>query len=185
MKIREIVNPVMYHGGRGLEASYRDMMGNKAKQMEYGPGLYLTNNFETASKYAKGGGKVYRVEFRPGVDIADVTLSMDVVRGFLKTIRVANRKALMADLERYPDTIPAYMFLNLLVNNEVMTASNSKAFREFFVHQGIDYACHKGFGMNSREIICVIFNPKIIASVTPTKRVSADDYLLPVGITAH
>ena len=32
----------MWHGGRNLQLSYREVYGNKSKQMEYGPGLYLT-----------------------------------------------------------------------------------------------------------------------------------------------
>jgi hypothetical protein len=70
--------------------------------MEFGPGLYLTTAYETASKYAKGSRKLYRVFVNRGTDIRNVNLKVDVLKSFIQTI-LSNpkQKELMKNLERY------------------------------------------------------------------------------------
>lgn len=183
MRLYELMESTitMYHGGRGLEYTYREMLGNKSKQTEYGPGLYLTNNFETAQKYAKGGGSVYRVTFKRGRDIANATLDLDTVMDFVKRTKFANRKKLIADLESRK-VLRAETFLILLVNGDCLTPSTSILTRQFFVDSGIDLSIIQGFGANRSEVIAVIFNPEIIEKVERLKArdISVDDYILPV-----
>ena len=85
----------MWHGGRNLQLSYHEVYGNKSKQMEYGPGLYLTNFYSTAAKYAKGGGKTYLVKFQAGTEIRKITLDISNVMQFLKSHRFSNKTKLI------------------------------------------------------------------------------------------
>ena len=58
--------------------------------MEHGPGLYLTNFYSVAFKYAKGGGKTYLVSFKKGTNITEVDLSLPNVINFFKSMNGPN-----------------------------------------------------------------------------------------------
>lgn len=175
----------MWHGGRNLQLSYREVYGNKSKQMEYGPGLYLTNFYSTASKYAKGGGKTYLVKFKSGVEIRKITLDISNVMQFLKSHRFSNKTKLIEHInKKYNDVIPAQYFLNLLINYECITPSTSAIVRQFLIDNKIDYHISKGYGGFNDQIIVVIFNPAIIKSVIdiPASKVTDEMYNLKVNL---
>lgn len=174
----------MWHGGRGLEYSYNEMRGNNSNQMEYGPGLYLTSYYSTAYKYAKGGGKTYLVSFLPGANIDDVNLSFEGLFEFIARTRFKNKKPLIEFIKRkYPGTIPASNFLNLLVNYESMIPSVSALVRQYLVDNGADYLVSHGYG-GTHQTIVVIFNPKVIKKVqiVPAKEMNMDQYELKVPL---
>ena len=54
-----------WHGGN-LDTSTD--VSHKTGRWEYGPGLYLTTQFDVVQKYAKGSRKLYRVVVEKGVD---------------------------------------------------------------------------------------------------------------------
>jgi hypothetical protein len=175
----------MWHGGRNLQSSYREVYGNKSKQMEYGPGLYLTNFYSTASKYAKGGGKTYLVKFKPGVEIRKVILDISNVMQFLKSHRFTNKTKLIEHInKKYTETIPAQYFLNLMINYDCITPSTSTIVRQFLIDNGIDYHVSKGYGGFNDQVIVVIFNPAIIKSVIeiPASKVTDEMYILNVSL---
>ena len=175
----------MWHGGRNLQSSYREVYGNKSKQMEYGPGLYLTNFYSTAAKYAKGGGKTYLVKFQAGTEIRKITLDISNVMQFLKSHRFSNKTKLIEHInKKYNDVIPAQYFLNLLINYECITPSTSAIVRQFLIDNKIDYHISKGYGGFNNQIIVVIFNPAIIKSVIdiPASKVTDEMYNLKVNL---
>jgi len=189
MRLNEIIEEqqliTMWHGGRELQYSYHEMRGNKSKQMEYGPGLYLTNYYETARKYAKGGGKTFLVTFTRGTNIKDVAIETKIAFDFLNRNRFANKKALIKDImDRYGTTIPAETLLNLMVNLDSMTPTTSAIFRQFLVENGADYLVSENYGGWGDQTIVVIFNPKIITQVKPiaASEVALDMRKLPVNI---
>lgn len=185
MRLNDLENNIisMYHGGRSLENSYNELKQNKSKQMEHGPGLYLTNYYSTARKYAKGGGKVYKVSFiQTNNDIEKTTLELSSVIKFISSTRFPHKKELLEYInKKYNQTIKAEHFLNLLVNFECLTPSTSSDLRIFFIENNIDYSVVENYGGFNDQTVVVIFNPKIIKKVEivpPT--ISTDEYILPV-----
>lgn len=184
----ELDNPqtiTMWHGGRGLEYSYRDMLGNKSKQMEHGPGLYLTNFYSVASKYAKGGGNTYLVSFNKGTNISNVILKLSDVFDFIKSNRFVKKVELVKYInEKYKETIPAEYFLNLLINFDTMKPAVSSIVRQYLVSNGVDYSVVHRFGGFSDQTVVVIFNPKIITNVKiiPANQVKQEQYKLQVSL---
>lgn len=173
----------MWHGGRGLQYSYREMVGNKSKQMEYGPGLYLTNYYMTAAKYAKGGGATYKVTFNKGIDIKQVTLKTEDVLKFIKDNRFINKKEPYDYIKsKYPEYIPADNFLNIMIPS--LTPSTSAIMRQFLVNNGIDYSVNYGYGGFHNQTIVVIFNPTVITNVeaVKSKDISSEEYELMVDL---
>lgn len=187
MRLNEITEDLitMWHGGRELQYSYREMRGNKSKQMEYGPGLYLTTYYSTASKYAKGGGKTYLVTFARGNEISEITLVLTEVISFLKSHRFQRKAELIKYIEgKYPTGIPALHMLNLMINFESITPTTSVAVRQFLVDQGVDYHVSHNYGGFGDQTIVVIFDPSIIKSVVSmaASEVTPDMYKLPVAL---
>ena len=175
----------MYHGGRDLEFSYDEMLGNKSNQSQNGPGLYLTNYYGSARKYAKGGGKVYKVTFKRGIEISEVTLNIKETLHYLNNIRLQNRKYLLNFINnKYKETIPAANLLNLLVNFDCITSGNSASIRNFLAINNIDYQVSYNMAGFSGQTWVVIFNPKIIVTVTIVKptEISNENYILPVNL---
>ena len=173
----------MWHGGRGLQYSYREIVGNKSKQMEYGPGLYLTNFYMTAVKYAKGGGSTYKVTFDKGIDIKQVTLKTQDVLKFIKDNRFTNKKESYEYIKsKYPEYIPADNFLNIMIPS--LTPSTSSIMRQFLVNHGIDYSVNYGYGGFGNQTIVVIFNPQVITDVVAVKSkdITQEDYELSVDL---
>jgi hypothetical protein len=170
----------MWHGGRGLERDFNEYHPNKSKQMEYGPGLYLTNDYFLAYKYSKGGGKTYLVSFQKGTDLNTVNVSIDKVISFIKSTRMPRKSSLLNDLKKYSGEIPLIYLVNLSVNNSCLSPSNSIDFRKFFVDCGADYEMFSGYGGNNDVKISVIYNPSIIKKVeiVPANKVNKDMWML-------
>lgn len=70
-----------WHGGNLTE--YNDVIAQKNGRYEYGPGLYLTNFYDIAKKYAKGSRKLYIVTVSIGKDIKGSYVDTDKVLGFI------------------------------------------------------------------------------------------------------
>ena len=175
----------MWHGGRGLEYSYQEMLGNKSKQMEHGPGLYLTNFYSVASKYAKGGGKTYLVTFKRGTNIDDVTLKLPDVIKFIKANRFKNKPAILEFINnKYKETMRADNLVNLLINYECLQPAASALTRQYLVDNGVDYAVVHNFGGYNDQTVVIIFNPAVITSAKaiPADKVTPDQYKLPVDM---
>lgn len=154
-----------WHGGN--LGQFDDTIAQKNGRYEYGPGLYLTEEYVVAQKYAKGGRKMYLVTVAKGVDINDAMLGIDDAIGFVKAyVMAANRKQIIGDLrahEKIGGLVPAYILMNLILNDKAIRPSNTPALRQFFVDHGVDYEIVGNYGGYGGKMM-VLYNMKKIVS---------------------
>ncbi len=181
----------LWHGGRNLESDYNEPKKATKGRWEYGPGLYLTTHYETAYKYAKGGGKTYQVHFELGTNINDIQIKFDDALSFIQSnVTKSKRTIILEDihfhLKRMGKTseLEANVFLNLMINHDAVIVEKTINLNKFLVEQGIDYSTVDRFSGRD-ETVVVIFNHKLIKSVKPIKAkdVSLEEYELPISIT--
>lgn len=186
MRIDEIITDntiTLWHGGRGLEHSFRDVTPSSRGRWEYGPGLYLTNRYERAAQYARGNRRIYKVTFERGNDIRGVSISISDVAHFAKkNISASKRGSFLQDISANAkrtgnDTVSAIVFLNLMINGEYMPSSKTGIIAQFLVDHGVDYYIDS-YGGFSGEKVVVIFNrskiTKVVPYQTPKKMDSAE-----------
>lgn len=158
-----------WHGGN-LD-DYDQTISHKGGRWEYGPGLYLTTQYDTAKKYAKGSRKFYMVTVSKGQDLNDTMLPLDAVKLFLDAhcIRSA-RKEVNAAIERRQKegSLNGNTFLTILINNKALKNTDTYTLREFFVNNGADYLIvDNAFGWHERML--VLFNMDKIVSTVQVK----------------
>ena len=169
---------VFYHGAQQWEGPPQ-IVAHRKGHAEHGPGIYLTTSWTTASKYAKGGGSVYRIEVSPSVRWLEKTdLPVEETLRWVKSLpRLRGKADIVASLERTTARIgrlPAEILVNVFVNHDAASGANGPALAEYLVRHGVD-ASHIStplFSGSGAEDWVVIFNPKIIEKVT---RLSAKD----------
>jgi hypothetical protein len=172
---------ILWHGGRDLEYSYRENHSFKKSRWEHGPGLYLTTHYERASKYAKGGGKTYKVEIEEGNDINNIKIDLLHVNEFINQYIIKSKKAELLDciydnVKRMNsgNQICADYFLNLIINMDAITTPKANHLQNFLVSHNVDYSVVNNFG-GRNETVLVVFNQEKIKKV---KHVSAKDVSL-------
>lgn len=158
-----------WHGGN-LDVINDDMVF-KSGRYEFGTGLYLTTHYNTAKKYAKGSRKFYQVVVEKGNDANDIKLSLDIVYEFLAKYAIKSKiselKSAMNKWELKGD-IPAFIFINLMLNYDAVRSSNRDEIRKFLVANNVDYLLvSNAFGYG--ETMMVLFNNKKIISKTQVK----------------
>lgn len=163
---------VFYHGAQRWEGPPQ-IVAHRKGHAEHGPGIYLTTSWTTASKYAKGGGSVYRIEVSPSVRWLEKTdLPVEETLHWVKSLpRLRGKSDILASLERLSARVgklPASLLVNAFVNNDAASGANGPALAEYLVNHGVD-ASHV---LQGDEDWVVIFNPKVIEKVT---RLSAKD----------
>lgn len=155
-----------WHGGNLSE--YSDVIAQKNGRYEYGPGLYLTTQYDVAKKYAKGSRKLYIVTVALGNDIHDSFLETSKVIEFIKKYIIASkRKEILYYIEKYnvDGKIKGYLFNNLILNHKAIKPSNTPMLRNFLVENGIDYEIiNNAFGFG--EDMMVLYNMKKIVETT-------------------
>jgi len=174
----------LWHGGRGLEFSYHEMLPHKKGRWEHGPGLYLTTHYDTAAKYARGGGKVYSVTLKKGTEINQVDITLQEAIDFVKRYAIKRfQKNIIDDLEQvsYRDIqnrIRIGAVVNLCLNYDALRPASTVSLRQFLVKHGADYEISPRFGGRD-ETIVILFNPALIQKVKPVKasEVETTDYV--------
>jgi len=160
----------LWHGGN-LNDVYNDSLQHKKGKWEYGPGLYLTTHYDTARGYSKGNRKLYQIVIEKGVDLADVLLDKQIVYDFINSYLIGNKRKVIKDaLVKFidQDKIPAFVFLNLIINYNAIKISQTNNLRKFLVNNGIDYSLvPNAFGWH--EMMVVLFNMKKIITITQIK----------------
>lgn len=167
-----------WHGGNLND--YNDIIAQKNGRYEFGPGLYATTHYDTAVKYAKGSRKLYLLTVENGTDIHDAILNIDVVKDFIKNFVIGSkRKEIWLRMKKYVsnDTLKAYLFNNIILNEKAIKASNSKDLREFYVNNGIDYEIiDNAFGWHEKMIVLYNMDKLInIIQIKPTDQISVYD----------
>lgn len=175
----------LWHGGKGLQFNHMEMLPHKKGRWERGPGLYLTTHYDTAFKYAKGGGTVYLVTVKKGTDIDQVRVSFEDAAEFIKRYAIRKyQKNILDDLkanELRSGSIPIAAVSNLCFNYDALSSANTVALRKYLISHGVDYEIVKNFGGRAETVI-VVYNPEIIQNVKPTraKDISVSDWEKPI-----
>lgn len=170
-----------WHGGNLDE--YDDIIAQKGGRYEYGPGLYITDHYGTAKKYAKGSRKLYMITVENGQDINDAKISLDKLNEFVDSYVIGSKKKeIKKTLASYAKNgeVRAYLFNNMMVNEKAVKSTNTKAWREFLVDNGIDYEIvSNAFGWGERMM--VLYNMKKIKKVqqiSPKDKIEDYDMLM-------
>ena len=148
----------------------------KRDRYEHGCGIYLTNRWERAARYAKGGGSVLRMTLAlepieekpiPAAEALEFVRSCpglrhrDLIRDY---INETNR-------ERF---FPTYLS-NLCVNHEALTARAGPALAEWLTDRGVRYEISRVMAMGAgEEEWLVVFDPSIIQSAVPVRASELD-----------
>lgn len=176
----------LWHGGRNLEYSYKELRGSKKGQWEHGAGLYVTTHYDTAYSYSKGGGKTYMIhmDIDPDKDLYSKTISLENALNFISQNCKKNKINILSsdinnDLKRRCnlDTIKLETLQNLIINHEAIPDSKSYLLNEFIVESGVQYGLVSRF-KGRDETVIVIYDREIIKKVQfiPAKEVTQDLY---------
>lgn len=173
----------MWHGSRRWDGS-PEIRAPRSGRYEAGPGIYFTTNYQTAHKYAKGGGSTMLAEIDDNLRLAsDVIISLEAALDFVKSApRMSHKKEIMADLRNNAarkdnNGVYATVLINLTVNYEAGSGNAGLALARFLREQGVDASLER----NGGEDWLVVIDPKIIRSIKPirAKDVPLDMYHLP------
>ncbi len=94
----------MYHGGSRWSTA-PEIRPSKGGRYEGGVGIYFTNDYETARKYAKGGKIVQIVNIKSDFRrLKDVKVSISELVDFVTNLSgMRKKKEVMSDLKRYSE----------------------------------------------------------------------------------
>jgi hypothetical protein len=109
-----------FHGG-DLDVVKDDIIQRSDRQV-FGPGLYLTTNWDRAKKYAKGGRKMYMVSVEKGTEIEDKKIDISTLTQFLKQNLSPKKTQYVLDRANsrfHNNEIPIFIINNILkfINN--------------------------------------------------------------------
>lgn len=179
----------MYHGGSRWSYLPDEIQPGKKNRYEAGVGIYFTNSYNTARKYAKGNKVVHMVEIdRQFKDIEDVTISVGKITEFVKNVpQLSSKSDIINDINAYSTRVgktevPLSILNNLVVNYQAARGKSGVYIAKFFTECGADGHIQKQSG---DEIWLVVFNPKILKSVkvvNPKEINSASQFMLPVSL---
>lgn len=160
----------LYHGARRWSGA-AEVRAGRAGHVEHGPGIYLTTRYETAAKYAKGGGRVLKIHLSPRLRwLEDAVLPVSDATDFIFHLRTGKRKEIFRDLlaaavrtaTRFgAEHVAAGTLVNLIVNAGAASGQNGIALAQFLAQHGVD-ASHV---TQSGEDWVVVFNPRVITRV--------------------
>lgn len=165
----------MWHGSRRWDGQ-PEIRAPRSGRYEGGPGIYFTTNYETAYRYAKGGGSTMLAEIDRSLRLADdVIIPLGLALAFVKTApRMRHKQEIAADIQRNTarrntQGVIASVLINLTVNYEAGSGDAGLALARFLRDQGVDGSLDH---MGSGEDWLVVINPKMIHSM---KRIAAKD----------
>lgn len=163
----------MWHGGKFDEYEEISIKHSRSGRTYNGPGIYTTNDLNTASDYAKGGRSIYYLGLDPSMNLLEKNnIKYEDVVNFVKdSSGLRKKKEILVDLERNQERtnlvnengerlINANVLLNLMVNYDVCKGEHGTNLANFYADRKIDASIMKG--VNSGEEWLLIFNPKII-----------------------
>jgi hypothetical protein len=119
-----------------------------SRNVEHGPGIYLATGYDSATKYARGGGTMMLVALEPGLrwleqstlPLADAVAAARAICGPVIGARIG------ADLARNAErmkarlggaVIMAAVFVNLAVNEGAASGARGVKLAAYLAHHGI------------------------------------------------
>lgn len=174
----------MWHGSKRWDGS-PEIRAPKAGRYEGGTGIYFTTHYNTASKYAKGGGSTMLAQIDSNIKLANkVLIPVETVVQFVRNCpKMRHKKEIITDLQNNASrkdstSVYAEVLVNLVVNYEAGSGTVGVEVAKFLRENGVDALLdNRGSG----EDWLVVINPKIIKSIkkVPAKDVTSDLYNLP------
>jgi hypothetical protein len=159
------VTITLYHGAKHWSGPPQILPAKSAKDVEYGPGFYLTTGRSTAAQYAKGGGVVLRFEVDPNLRLLhSVRISADEMVAFVRQIpRLKHRANIESDIARTvarmgTRLINASALVNLMVNYGVAHGQPGVELVKFYLSHGIDADLVTDKGLAGDETWYVLYN---------------------------
>lgn len=141
---------------------------SRAKSYEDGPGFYLTNQLDTAKKYAKGAGCLIEVHLSAQTRwLQGHRLPIEAMLEFLDSChRLRGRPRIVEGLEHAAQReqrtdLSTASLVNLCVNEDALTGSHGPSLAAWLVKHGVD-ATHEPHGAESRV---VLFNPNVVTHI--------------------
>lgn len=174
----------LWHGGRRWDAPPVVQPAVRGRY-ECGSGIYLTNQYARARKYASGGGVTMLVELKEDISwLEHKRISLQLMREYVSQTRgFRRREAVLNDLAESSarlgsDLIPASYLVNLCVNHEVLSGGQGTQLASWLALQGIDASLHT---VDAHEQWVVVFNPAAITRhrVVRAADVGLEQYTLP------
>ena len=187
----ETINPPvstfqMYHGGKRWSQIPSEIIGSNKGRYEAGVGIYFTNDYNTARRYAKGSRVVHIVDINKNFkEIRSVNIPLTDIVGFLKNLSgLKHRKDIIDDIinnakRMGQDYISANVLNNLIVNYESGSGEVGIKLSNYLVSKGVDAKLERQSG---DEFWLVVFNPNIIKKVSvvdPSTVTSDFNFILP------
>lgn len=168
-----------WHGGN-LD-DFNELIAQKNGRYEYGPGLYLITHHDTALKYSKGSRKLYIVTVELRLDINDSLIDINAISNFINSFVITNkRKEILSRVQKYivDGKVKGFILNNILINEKAIKPSNTKALRQFYIDNGIDYEIvDNPFGWGEKMMVLYNMN-KIINTiiVKPNDKLTTYDF---------
>lgn len=175
----------LWHGGRRWKDRPTVKPPTKGRY-ECGPGIYLTNQYDRARKYAGRNGVTTMVSLRENlVWLERKEISLQLMEDYVRqTYGFRKRDVILKDLEDSAyrldrDQLSASYLVNLCVNHEVLSGKQGVFLADWLVEQGIDASLHV---VNLVEHWVIVFNPEVIESydVVSASKVALDKRTLPL-----
>lgn len=180
----------LWHGGKNLEYGVDSPKPSPKGRWEGGPGLYLTTHYETARKYAKGGGSTYLIDVNLGNHAKDVLIPIcDVVDFINKNVVVKHRKEMIEDIHSHAkrvnsfDNVCSEVLINLCINYEALKGDKTVALNKFLVQNNVGFNTIDNYS-GRNETVVVLFDLDSINKIkkVSAKDVSLDEYELPIEL---
>jgi hypothetical protein len=174
IKLKEVLEDLgntfqMYHGGKRWSRLPTELLGNSQGRYEAGVGIYFTNDYNTARRYAKGSRVVHRVEIDKNFkEIENVKLPLIEVVDFVKNLNGLKRRSEIIDSLKNnasrmnTDFVSANILNNLIVNYEAGAGKVGIKISNYLVSKGVDA---KFESQSGDEFWLIVFNPNIIKKV--------------------
>jgi hypothetical protein len=160
----------MYHGGKRWSLTPDSLQPSVKGRYEGGVGIYFTNSYDTARKYAKGGNVVHTVEMINFVKtVSGLRKRNDIVKDILAYSQRTSRTEISGEVLN-----------NLIVNHEAGSGRPGVEIAKFLVSKGVDASLQNQSG---EERWLVVFNPKILKKITVVnpKNIGSDsEFMLPM-----
>lgn len=155
---------IAWHGSQKWNGN-AEIRPSKIERQEHGPGIYVTNNIDTAKKYSRGAGKILIFEMEvPRLLTLRDTVNITEAEYFIKNLyRAKNKSKTISDLNnslRNEDQISIVSVMNISGLNGTTSGTNTANLTEWIVDKGFDANIVNGY--NGNEQWMVIFNPSII-----------------------
>lgn len=176
-----------WHGGKRW-AGKPEVQASRQGRYECGPGIYLTNRYLTAKKYAAGGKVTTLATLVDNVRwLQDAKLPLNELLDFIDTVpRLKGRAQVKADFEQrcvrremsMTDLCPVEYLVNILINAESLAGNVGLVLVEWLVRKGVDASLYLAHG---QEQWVIVYNPAVIVkhAVVSGSTVSLDTYELP------